>query len=278
MFRDGFVSAVGEGPEMVVLPRGSFTMGSPSGETGRFDDEGPQRSVRIGYEFAVGRYEVTVDEYRIFATETGRGASEGCTIYDGRAWKDTPSASWQSPGFLQAGNHPVTCVSWDDAQAYVTWLNQKTGLTGGTGRYRLLSEAEWEYAARAGSSGPYPWGSSASRSHANYGSDTCCSPQVSGDDRWEYTSPAGSFPANGFGLHDLHGNVWEWAEDCYTAGYSSAPSDGSARTTGDCSTRVLRGGSWDGAPQYLRSADRGRVSPGSRGSYLGFRLARTLPP
>jgi formylglycine-generating enzyme required for sulfatase activity len=267
---------------MVVLPSGSFTMGSPEDETGRLDSEGPQRPVRIGYQFAVGKYEVTVDEYRSFATQTGRSSSGGCWTWDGGAWKEMPSTSWQSPGFSQAGNHPVTCVSWEDAHAYVTWLNEKTGLTGRSDRYRLLSEAEWEYAARAGTTGRFSNnGGEAELCQIANGADlstgysdgnTACS-----DGYGMQTAPVGSFMRNGFGLHDMHGNVWEWVEDCYEAGYSVQPSDGSAFTKRSCSYRVVRGGSWDYTPQDLRSAGRYRNAPGNRSNLLGFRLARTLP-
>ena len=249
-FRDNFVLAAGQGPEMVVLPSGSFTMGSPSKERGRDSDEGPQRTVRIGYQLAVGRYEVT------FADWDGCVADGGCGGYE--------------PGYRGwgGGNRPVINVSWNNAQAYVTWLNQKTGLTGRSDRYRLLSEAEWEYAARAGSQARWSFGDDESRlgNFAWFSSNS-----------GSRTQPVGGKTANGFGLYDMHGNVWEWVEDCYEAGYSEQPSDGSAFTKSSCSDRVFRGGSWYVTPRYLRSADRIRNTPGYRGDILGFRLARTLP-
>ncbi|MBI1264224.1 MAG: SUMF1/EgtB/PvdO family nonheme iron enzyme [Alphaproteobacteria bacterium] len=269
VFQDRFTDGSGQGPEMVVLPSGSFIMGSPSSEAGRnAEHESPQRTVEIGYRLAVGRYEVTVDEYRAFVTETGRSASGGCWTWDGSDIGETESASWQWPGFVQSGNHPVTCVSWDDALAYVEWLNRKTGLVVSPYRYRLLSEAEWEYAARAGSTTAFSFGDDESQlgAHAWFEDNSNFS-----------TQPVGGKRPNGFGLYDMHGNVWEWVEDCGNESHAGAPTDGSARTTGDCSNRVLRGGSWVNLPQFLRSANRIGVTPGGRGSSLGFRLARTLP-
>ncbi len=230
-------------------------MGSPLG-MGSNNNE-PQRKVRIGYEFAVGRYEVTWSEYSACVS------SGAC-----------PAAT--DDGFGQ-GNRPVTNVSWSDAQTYIAWINQKTGLTGRSDRYRLLTEAEWEYAARAGTSSGYWWGDWASHEYANYGAYPCCSGLASGRDQWVNSSPAGSFPANAFGLHDLHGNVVEWVEDCYASGYSVQPSDGSAFMKSSCSSRVHRGGSWKWHELFLFSTSRGGYPPGDRFDWLGFRLARTLP-
>lgn len=270
VFRDD-LSGGGRGPEMVVVPSGAFMMGSPANETGRDSDEGPQRRVTIGRNFAVGKYEVTVAEFDAFVRDTGYNAGTRCRTYEGGSWDWRDGKSWGSPGFSQTTDHPVTCVDWDAAQAYAGWLSRKTGET-----YRLLTEAEWEYAARAGTSTPYWWGRSASHEYANYGADSCCSGATSGRDQWRNTSPAGSFPANAFGLHDMHGNVFEWVEDCYTSNYASQPSNGAAKTTQDCPIRVFRGGSWGSSPLYLRSAIRGRSTPRLRSFILGFRLARDL--
>lgn len=227
-----------ECPELVVVPSGEFMMGSPESERDRGDDEGPLRRVTIGEAFAVGVYEVTFREW-----DACRRAG-GCS----HAPRD---------GGRGRGDRPVINVSWGDAKEYVRWLSGETGFG-----YRLLSESEWEYAARAGTTGPYHFGSTISREEANFGSRTV---------------PVGSFPANGFGLHDVHGNVWEWVEDCYRDSYRGAPSDGSAWTTGgDCDSRVLRGGSWNFEPEFLRSASRLRGTAGGRGSLIGFRVARTL--
>ncbi len=237
-------------PTMVALPSGNFTMGSPLSETGRERGEGPQRSVNIGYKLAVGRYEVTFEEWDACA------ADGGCASYKPDDW------GWGR------GSQPVIMVSWNDAQRYVAWLNQKTGLTGRSDRYRLLTKAEWEYAARAGSQARWSHGDDESRlgNYAWYGSNS-----------GGRTHPVGSKAANGFGLHDMHGNVAEWVEDCHEARYSTQPSDGSAFTKSSCPSRVSRGGSWTNPPQVLRSAGRDWNSPAFGGPALGFRVARTLP-
>lgn len=241
-------------PEMVVVPAGSFTMGSPATEEGRSEDEGPQREVTIGNAFAVGKHEVTFAEWEACV------AGGGCT--------SNRSPSDQGWG---KGTRPVINVSWHDAHEYVLWLSVKTGKT-----YRLLSEAEWEYAARAGTTTAYPWGTAASHDFANYGKDECCGGLAQGLDQWVNSAPVGSFPANRFGLHDMHGNVWEWVEDCWNEGYSGAPADGLARTAAECGRRVVRGGSWFNLPRAMRSADRSNFGTGERTDYFGFRLARTL--
>ncbi|MYD95035.1 MAG: SUMF1/EgtB/PvdO family nonheme iron enzyme [Chloroflexi bacterium] len=234
-------------PEMVVVPAGSFMMGSPRSEEGRHADESPAHRVMIPAAFAVGRHEVTRAEW------DACWASGGCRDvryeYDRHRGRD----------------HPVIWVSWDDAQAYVRWLSQKTGE-----RYRLLSEAEWEYAARAGSQAPYAWGDRIGHNRANC--YRCGS-------RWdnESAAPVGSFAPNAFGLHDLHGNVSEWVEDCYSDSYEDAPSDGAARIGGDCDRRVIRGGSWYRNASFLRSANRDWVASGLRSS-SGIRVARPLAP
>ena len=242
-------------PEMVVVPAGSFRMGSPSGEEGRRDVEGPVHSVEISRPFAVGKYEVTFSEW------------DAC-VSGGGCGHRPDDAGWGR------GTRPVIDVSWDDAQSYLAWLSGETGAG-----YRLLSEAEWEYAARAGTTGPFHFGSTISTDQANYDGTFTYGSGRKGVYRGE-TVPVGSFPANGFGLHDMHGNVWEWVEDCWHDSYASAPADGSARTTDvDCSGRVLRGGSWRFIfPWDLRSAFRYWYSTGSRSNRFGFRVARTLTP
>ena len=238
-------------PQMVSIPAGSFMMGSQASEAGRDDNEGPQRRVTVPA-FAAGKYEVTWAEWARCVS------AGGCT-------------SLTADGF-GGGTRPVTNVSWDEAVAYTKWLSNKTGQT-----YRLLSEAEWEYAARAGTQSAYWWGGSASREYANYGMDACCGGLASGADKWAKTSPAASFPANGFYLHDMHGNVYEWVRDCYENSYSAGqPSNGSAYQGGSCPNRVYRGGSWFDDLQFLRSANRNWDGPSNRGNDLGFRVARTL--
>jgi formylglycine-generating enzyme required for sulfatase activity len=245
-------------PEMVVVPAGRFTMGSPEGEQGRMDWEGPQHTVTIGKAFAIGKWHVTRDQFAAFANDTGYAAHSGC--------------DWRNPGFTQEGSHPVVCVSWDDANAYANWLSKKTRKP-----YRLLSEAEWEYAARAGTSTPFWWGSSLTPAQANYNSNYVYS---GGGSKGEYrkgTVPASSFDANPWGLYNVHGNAWQWMADCLHDNYSGAPTDGSAWTAGNCgSFRVLRGGSWDTIPVSLRAAQRGKAA--DTDGTIGFRLARTLNP
>ncbi|MDE0331907.1 MAG: SUMF1/EgtB/PvdO family nonheme iron enzyme [Nitrospinae bacterium] len=236
-----------ECPEMVPVPAGSFMMGSPSGEKGRDDDEGPRRRVTISKPFAVGRYEVTFAEW------------DACAAVDGSGCHRPGDEGWGR------GRRPVINVSWDDAQAYVKWLSKKTGE-----RYRLLTEAEWEYAARAGATTRYSWGDDIGHNRANC--EGCGS-------RWDrQTAPVGSFRVNPFGLHDAHGNVWEWVADCWNKNYEGAPSDGRAWTSGDCGSRVLRGGSWSSKPRNLRFAVRGRFITISSRHNNGFRVTRTLDP
>ena len=239
-------------PEMVVVPSGSFEMGSPSREEGRSDDEGPVHRVTISERFAVGVHEVTFREWEACRR------SGGCTHNpDDEGWG--------------RGDRPVVNVSWQDAKEYARWLSRKTGE-----EYRLLSESEWEYAARAGTSGPFHFGSTISPEEANYDGNFTYGSGRKGRYR-KRTEPVGSYPPNSFGLHDVHGNVQEWVEDCWHARYRGAPSDGRAWTRGgDCGKRVLRGGSWSFTPRYLRSADRFGSSAGFRFNINGFRVARTL--
>ena len=229
-------------PELVVVPSGSFLMGSPSGESGRYDNEGPVHRVTISRAFAVGVYEVTFGEWDACVSGGGCGGYRP----DDEGWG--------------RGHRPVINVSWVDAKAYVRWLSRETGE-----EYRLLSESEWEYVARGGATGPYHYGSSLTSSRANYGRNNGGTVRV------------GRYVPNGFGLHDVHGNVWEWVEDCWHGDYVGAPRDGSAWTVGgDCERRVLRGGSWLNSPRGLRSAIRNWYTTGLRLSDDGFRVARTL--
>ena len=270
-----------ECPEMVVVPAGSYRMGSPSYERGRQENEGPVHEVTIAVPFAIGRREVTVAEFGRFVDETGYSAGSSCLTYEGGSWGDHAGRGWRNPGFGQSGRHPVTCVSWDDAQEYAAWLSRETGE-----EYRLPSESEWEYAARAGTATARYWGEGESGQcrHAN-GADASSAPSRSGwwimascRDGHVHTAPAGSFGANGWGLHDVLGNVWEWTEDCWNDSYAGAPSDGGAWEYGDCSVRVLRGGAWYNGPSILRAAYRLADATGSRDVLDGFRVARTLAP
>ena len=227
--------------EMVSIPAGTFRMGDLSDEGD--DDERPVHSVEVPA-FNMGKHEVTFTQWDTCV------ADGGCGRYrpDDEGWG--------------RGNRPVINVSWDDAQRYIDWLNDKTG-----GNFRLPSEAEWEYAARAGSKTKYSWGNSIGSNRANC--DGCGS-------RWDddRTAPVGSFSANAWGLHDMHGNVWEWTEDCWNDSYAGAPSDGRAWELGNCGRRVIRGGSWLDLPRFLRSAYRDRYTRSSRYGLIGFRLAQ----
>jgi formylglycine-generating enzyme required for sulfatase activity len=279
-------------PRMVVIPAGDFTMGSPASESGRAVDEGPQRQVSIAQPFALGRSEVTVAEFRRFVEESGYKTeaerdtrAQGCSgfVYaDPAADNSGPQAvtSWRSPGLAQAqiDSHPVLCVSWNDARAYAQWLSRKTGK-----RYRLPAEAEWEYAARAGSTSARYWGEDADQAcrFANVADQSRFQTWGFGQkhectDGHYFTAPAGGYAPNRFGLYDMLGNVWEWTEDCWNASYAGAPQDGIAWTAGDCAQRVCRGGSWSTAPRFARSATRHKNPTDYRDNLTGFRLARTL--
>jgi len=272
-------------PEMVVIPAGWFQMGTAPGEEEReglsepFRNRSlPQRQVQVR-SFSAGRFEVTRGEYRIFAEATGH-RDDGCFVWTGSGFELDQSRSWRNPGYRQDDRHPVVCVSWNDAVAYAGWLSQKTGRD-----YRLLSEAEWEYAARAGTATARFWGDDeeAGCVHAN-GADLTTAAQVPGangwplarcSDRYAYTAPVGSYRANAYGLHDMLGNVWEWTQDCWNGNYVGAPTDASAWAAGDCSLRAVRGGSWEDAPLGLRAAYR-VGSPNVIRVYIrGFRVART---
>jgi len=275
-------------PAMVVIPAGSFTMGSPKDEEGREDDEGPQHQVTIAKPFAAGKFHVTVAEFSAFVAETGYDAGSKCWIWTkAEKWEETAGRSFRDPGYAQSGNHPAACLSWNDAKAYATWLSRKTGKS-----YRLLSEAEWEYAARGRTApGSYPRyfyrDSEGDMCRFGNGADQAAKRKVPGSGGWTvfscndgyaYTSPVGSFAANPFGLYDMLGNAWQWVEDCYYHSYAGAPTDGSPSTTDDCGRRVVRGGSWYTIPRYLRSATRSGSNPGIRDGNGGIRLARTVTP
>lgn len=253
-------------PEMTAVPPGSFAMGSPSSEEERGDGEGPVHRVSVPAPFAVGVHKVTRGEFSRFVSATGHATGDSCWIREDGDWEERDGRDWRNPGFSQTDDHPAVCVSWHDARAYAGWLSRETGAN-----YRLLSEAEWEYAARAGTATRYHWGDDIGRGRANC--DGCGS-------RWDNagTAPVGSFAANAFGLHGVHGNVWEWTRDCWNADYEGAPRDGGAWEGGDCSRRVIRAGSWNFAPGELRSANRFGYGARSRDFDLGFRVARTLAP
>jgi formylglycine-generating enzyme len=273
---------------MVVVQQGRFTMGAPAGEEERENlpnqirgHSVPQHLIRIRHKLAIGKFDVTRNEYAQFVAETNRPDPDSCVSVNasGTGFIAT-NGNWHSPGFPQTGRDPVVCVSWDDAQAYLAWLSAKTGHV-----YRLPTEAEWEYAARAGTT-TARYGSDDPAEFCRYSNvgDLDYSEQHPGDsgvnracrDGYAFTSPVESFPPNQFGLYDMLGNVMDWNEDCWNANYSGAPADGAAWQSGDCGRRVVRGGSWDADLSVVRSANRRGIPTSYRITTFGFRVARTL--
>ncbi len=260
-----------ECPELIAIPAGNFSMGVPVDEEEREKiPQGMQKGRSLPLHqlavrhFALGKFEVTRSEFSVFVAKTGHQVIDKCFRSVGGKQQEVSGLNWRTPGFPQSGRDPVVCVAWEDAKAYVAWLSKMTGLP-----YRLASEAEWEYAARAGKSTARSWGDSIGSGHAN------CSGCGS---EWDNKQPApvGSFRANSYGLHDLLGNVWEWTEDCWNKSYAEAPLDGSAWTKGECNLRILRGGSFSNDPWFLRSGFRGRGATNLRSIGVGFRVARSL--
>jgi formylglycine-generating enzyme required for sulfatase activity len=284
-------------PEMVVVPAGSFAMGSNletinllhsdrythSAVKYKPEKEGPEHSVTIPKAFAVGKFEVTVAQFTSFvrATNYFDSIDSKCAIWSGKQWAIQSNRSWENPGFQQSGSNPVVCVSWDDAKSYVAWLSRTTGK-----KYRLLTEAEWEYAARAKSTSLYSfgddesdlcrWGNGADQTLRQSVPSLGHLKFVSCRDGYAYTAPVGSFLANSFGLHDMHGNVSEWTEDCTNENYVGAPDNGSSWISGRCDRHMIRGGSWGTMFPGIRSANRPDQSSNARFDFLGFRVAREL--
>ena len=233
------------GPEMIIVPAGTFLMGAPKSESDS-DHERPRHQVTIAHPFAVGVGPVTRAEFAAFVKAT-------------KPQMGMRRPSWLFPGFEQDEDHPVVCVSWHDAKAYVAWLKDQSHKD-----YRLLSEAEWEYCCRAGTTTAYNMGDTITRQQANFGENL------------EFTTSFSKFPANAWGLHDMHGNVWEWCGDHWHDGYEGdPPADGSVWVNDVTELRVLRGGSSTSDPQNLRSACRSRDLPDIREKNIGFRVART---
>jgi formylglycine-generating enzyme required for sulfatase activity len=243
---DAFRECAKDCPVMIVVPAGEFMMGSPETEKGRSATESPQHRVAIARPFAVSKFEVTFAEW------------DACVSVGGCPQEDRAD----DPLGWGRGTRPVIYVNWRDARTYLAWLSRMTGKA-----YRLLTESEWEYAARAGTTSPYSWGDEIGRNNAN-----CmgCGSQ------YRQTAPVGSFKRNAFDLFDMHGNVWEWVEDCYHINYEGAPTDGSPWTTGDCRRHSVRGGAWNVTPQFVRTASRGWGTTGFRDMDRGFRVGRTL--
>lgn len=274
--------------DFMDIPAGDFRMGDAVGDGD--PDEKPLHDVRIEA-LRVARTEVTRGQFAAFVRATGyrtdaerdAGGVRGCFTMElsSGKWDNHAGHSWRDPGVAQSDSHPVVCVSWNDAQAYIRWLNGETGRT-----FRLLSEAEWEYVARAGSEARYPWGMDVNLGcrHANAmdrspwpdGSGRSWPDQMECDDEFFHPAPVGSFQPNDWGLHDLLGNVWEWTEDCYHDSYDGASGDGSSWTSLGCDRRILRGGSWADTPRNLRVSNRFRGAVTLRNDNLGFRLAQDL--
>ena len=266
--------------QMVVVPAGAFTMGSWVGEQGHDADESPSHPVTIEKPFALGRFAVTRGEFAAFVKATGYRGARGCYAWNLADWTPKPALSWRSPGFAQSDREPVVCVSWRDARAYVAWLREQTGRP-----YRLPSEAEWEYAARAGSQARYFFGEDDSK-FCRYGNGadrtlTAIAPPqpvLTCNDGHAFTAPVGHYRPNGFGLYDMLGNAWQWVADCVHRNYKNAPRDGAAWLDegGDCTRRVGRGGSWLRSADRLRSASRLWSEASDRWFDWGFRVARAV--
>src|SRR5262249_24802403 len=270
-------------PDMVVIPAGEVLVGSSRSEIDiglAAANEAPQHKAVIKQPLAIGRSEVTRDQFAAFVNASGYKAGDHCFTFEHTAPQDRADRSFMNPGYVQDGNHPAVCVSWTAAKAYVAWLSQTTGKS-----YRLLSEAEFEYAARAGTTSRFGFG--------NAPGERCkfatCAYQVAkigglrGDaaymscrDGFPFTAPVGSLAPNGFGLYDLIGNVWEWTEDCYYGDYATAKADSAAQPNATCSTRAVRGGDWFSTETSLRPAVRAKANTDARHDDIGFRVARTL--
>jgi formylglycine-generating enzyme required for sulfatase activity len=242
-------------PEMIEIQKGSFLMGSNDGRV----EEKPGHRVSIENKFAVGKYEVTREQYEAFVKNSKYAQIVGCETWDSPSFNMNLTKSWTDPDFAQNANHPVVCINWFDTQAYVNWLSEITGE-----QYRLLSESEWEYVARAGTTTKFSFGNEIDSKKANYG------------DEFRGTTAAGSYSANKFGLHDVHGNAAEWVTDCWIDNYKNAPVTEKPVTSESCKRRVFRGGTWHNAAQYLRSAYRYGYIAGFKLSGLGFRVAKQL--
>jgi formylglycine-generating enzyme required for sulfatase activity len=273
-------------PELVPVPAGSFLMGSPASETEvaglapeRARAEQPVHSVTIRKAFAIGRNEVTIEEFSVYASESGF-EGKGCWTLAAGNWKLNPEANWRAPGFEVQPTSPAVCLSRDDFQGYFDWLSERTGNT-----YRLPSEAEWEYVAQLAEVGP--------RIRSAEDAEACTvlngadqSLKTSLDVRWDYfrcddgyvlTSPAATFGADRLGLYDLFGNVAEYTADCYYPDHNGAPDDGTARSAEECPIITVKGGSWAGEPGFFRPAFRVTASTRVRGTGFGARVLREIP-
>ena len=277
-------------PEMVEIPAGTAIVGASANDKFSNADELPERKVLIKEPFAVSRYEITRDQYEAFVSATHRAIGGDC-LTDRRKlgdWQYDAVTTLRDPGFAQAGNHPVACVNWDEAQAYIAWLNSKT-----QGGYRLLTEVEWEYVARAGATQnfAYPWGNDPARGcpFANAFDQTALQ-KYQGIDTSGYkvydpmacsdgllnTSPVGSLQPNAFGVHDIIGNVAEWVEDCYSATRENVSESGAPPVETACAKRLAKGGSWGTLAHNVRIAERLPYAGTHRDDSIGIRVAKTL--
>ena len=264
-------------PVMVGIPAGRFLMGSPANEPGRFDAEGPQHAVSVRA-FALGKFDVTSKQFQYFLEQTGYQPAR-CNPLLNMGWHSLGNGLAYPPEGVEPLKWPAVCLDWHDADAYIAWLNKRVkaerpSLASRPGPYRLPSEAEWEFAARAGTTTARWWGGEIGSGNAN------CNGCDSDLDRRELTD-VDATSANPFGLYGMLGNAWQWTADCWHKTYVGAPTDGRAWIDGDCTRRVLRGGSWDNVPVFIRSAAR-TGSPANGGEFdysslAGFRVARDLP-
>jgi len=270
-------------PAMTAVPGGSFEMGSPKDESGRFDNEGPVHHVAV-QSFFISRAPITRAEFSAFVKDSGYDAGGGCwTLTKAGAPAIQRDRDWRNPGYPQDQSHPAVCISWNDAKAYVEWLSRKSGKP-----YRLPAEAEWEYAARGGTTTARYWGDAPADACAygnvwdRTGKGSVPVPSSSEvhdcDDGFAYTSPVARYKPNSFGLYDMLGNVLQWTADCSHPNYKGAPRDGSAWTGGpECDARVVRGGSWSFQPRTVRSASRNTVPVNIRNLVIGIRVVRSAP-
>jgi len=269
-------------PELAVIPPGSVTVGLPGSEAERNNGQGPQFSLSIPAAIGLGKYEVTKAQFARFVRESGHAASGGCFAWNGGKYERDAAKDWRNPGFAQTDNEPVVCVNWSDAKAYTGWLTKKTGKP-----YRLPTEVEWEYAARAGDKTSRPWGDGDNAGgacrYANV-ADATAKRVVPGTASWTfhecndnraYTAPAGRYRPNAFGLYDMLGNAWEWTEDCLKEEFAGAAPDDRGPPNGECARRVLRGGAWVDSPAFVRFDFRFFIASDDRDFYAGFRVART---
>lgn len=277
IFEDELFSG-GRAPLMVALPMGRFQLGSPENEIGHVPNEGPLVDVTMNKQVAISRFEITVSQMALFLERTSYAVPDGCNVYSDKRWRLRIDGSMRSNGYRQGPDHPATCVDWEMARAYAAWLSEQTGQT-----FRLPTEAEWEYAARAGTQTPFAFGTNADEGceYMN-GADAFALTllpellNVDCDDGAGYTSPVGQYKPNAFGLHDMHGNVWELTIDHWHESHLGAPQNGGQREQRITNKRVIRGGAWISYPLFLRSANRSNIDKKVRRSDVGLRLVREI--